>query len=610
MSDSLGLSVGTTNLVATAAGRATVLRRSVLTVYPDRPAEVGVPGENPTLDQAYPGSLVLTGFVERVGDPIPLVAADGSAHQAERVLAEALDAMARAAGGGSPVAIAVPSYWGPAAVGALRGALRAVPALSPGGVPAALVPDAAAALTALQSAPGLPTSGVVALLDFGGTGTSISLADAGAGFAPLGETARFAEFSGDGVDALLLNHIIAAAATDTDDPAGTAAVGSLARLRAECRLAKERLSTETSTSIPTQLPGLDSDVRVTRAELEQLIDQPLAGALLVVEDSLQRVGMSAASLSAVATVGGGAQIPLITQRLSERLRVPVITTPAPQTSVAAGAALVAERGLASDATTMSGAADSPTGIAPAAWAAGAAGAAATESASDGAPSATFRALAWSQDDASGQEPVPYVGDDYTFEGTEARPPVAFGPEPDDDLEPAPLPWYKRPPILFGVAAAAALLATGGLAVTLASTGDDTGPSSDTTTEESAPGEPVAPPPPVTVTVTGSDGLPTTSVFTPPPPSTTTTSPSATTSPTTTTTTTTTTSPTTTTTTTTTTQPTTTTTRPTTTRPTTTAPPPTTTAPPPEPEPEPEPDPVTPDAGGDVTTPLAAPPLSP
>ena len=88
MSDSLGLSVGTTNLVATAAGRSTVIRRSVLTVYPDRPAEVGVPGENPNLDVPQPDSLVLTGFVERVGDPIPLVAADGSAHQAERVLAE------------------------------------------------------------------------------------------------------------------------------------------------------------------------------------------------------------------------------------------------------------------------------------------------------------------------------------------------------------------------------------------------------------------------------------------------------------------------------------------------------------------------------------------
>ena len=38
-----------------------------------------------------------------------------------------------------------------------------------------------------------------------------------------------------------------------------------------------------------------------------------------------------------------------------------------------------------------------------------------------------------------------------------------------EAEPAPLPWYKRPPVLFGAAAVAALLAIGGLAVTL--TGD-------------------------------------------------------------------------------------------------------------------------------------------
>ena len=63
---------------------------------------------------------------------------------------------------------------------------------------------------------------------------------------------------------------------------------------------------------------------------------------------------------------------------------------------------------------VSAAADAPTGMA-AGWAAGAAGSAATESASDGAASATFRALAWSQDDSPGGEPVPYSGEDYTFD---------------------------------------------------------------------------------------------------------------------------------------------------------------------------------------------------
>ena len=102
----------------------------MLTVFNDRAPEVGeVPGPN------QPG-LVLTGFVERVGDPVPLVASDGSSHRGEVVLVEALDVLARAAGGGSPVTIAVPAHWGPGVVGALRNALRAKPSLSPGGVPA------------------------------------------------------------------------------------------------------------------------------------------------------------------------------------------------------------------------------------------------------------------------------------------------------------------------------------------------------------------------------------------------------------------------------------------------------------------------------------------
>ena len=130
MSDSLGLSIGMTNLVAARMGRPPVMRRSVLTVFDDRAPEVGVPSENPNLNQ--PG-MVLSGFVERVGDPVPLVAADGSPHRGERVLVEALDAMARTVGGGTPVVIAVPAHWGQGTVDALRGALAATPSLAPRG---------------------------------------------------------------------------------------------------------------------------------------------------------------------------------------------------------------------------------------------------------------------------------------------------------------------------------------------------------------------------------------------------------------------------------------------------------------------------------------------
>ena len=82
---------------------------------------------------------------------------------------------------------------------------------------------------------------MVALLDFGGGGTSITLADAASAFEPIEDTTRYAEFSGDQIDQALLNHVLEGI-TDAGaiDPAGTAAVGSLTRLREECRNAKER----------------------------------------------------------------------------------------------------------------------------------------------------------------------------------------------------------------------------------------------------------------------------------------------------------------------------------------------------------------------------------
>jgi len=71
-----------------------------------------------------------------------------------------------------------------------------------------VVSDAAAALTALQHDPGLPTRGVVAVCDVGGTGASITLADAGAGYQPIGASLRHPDLSGDLIDQALLTHLV------------------------------------------------------------------------------------------------------------------------------------------------------------------------------------------------------------------------------------------------------------------------------------------------------------------------------------------------------------------------------------------------------------------
>src|SRR6185312_8572468 len=128
MSESLGLSIGVANLVAARAGSAPVTRSSVLTLFEHRPTEVGLPEENPNLTE--PG-LVMRGFVERVGDGSPLVAADGTKYLGEALTVEALEAMARTVGYGAPITIAVPAYWSERQTAALRNEFFAQPSLAP-----------------------------------------------------------------------------------------------------------------------------------------------------------------------------------------------------------------------------------------------------------------------------------------------------------------------------------------------------------------------------------------------------------------------------------------------------------------------------------------------
>ena len=480
VADPVGLSIGTTNLVAVRAGTQPVTRRSVLTLYDQRPPEVGLSAENPNLTE--PG-LVMRGFVERVGDPVPLVASDGSSHLAERLLVDALGAMADTVGASSDLAIAVPAYWGSATVRALSDALARDPKLAPTGAPPRLVSDAVAALIALQTEPGLTDDGAVVLLDFGGSGTSITLVDATGGFQPIGETVRYPEFSGDQIDQAVLSAVVAqVTGADDTDPAATAAVGSLTRLRDECRQAKERLSAETVTGLAVDLPVSASEIRFTRTELEGLTDPLLDGAIQAVEDLLQRNGRTWSDVSTVATVGGGASIPLVTQRLSERSRARVITTARPGEDTAIGAALLAAR---SDA-------EAPTGI----------GTVVGDAATTGIRRSRGHvgpALAWSQDDDRTSEPVPYTEENpYAIERTGARPRVAYIP-PTGPISTPARPGSRFPQYAIGAAALIAVIAAGGVAYSLtsASSSTTTTPTVTTAPVATTTEAPVAPPPPPT-----------------------------------------------------------------------------------------------------------------
>ena len=308
MTQGVGLSVGATNVAAVVPGCAAATRQSVLTLYRHRPPEVGVPAENPRLDER---GLVVTGFVARAGDPVGIVAADGSFHRGEVLVSDALRALTyTVTGGRTPVTVpgvTFPAHWHAARADALRRALASFPEWSAAAKPLTLISDAAAALTALQAEPGLPTRGVVALCDFGGSGTNITLADAADGYRPIGATVRHAEVSGDLVDRALLAHLIAdLSIAGTADLAGTAAIGSLHRLREQCRGAKERLSRGAATTLPADVPGFRGDIRLTRSELDEEIRQPITAFIEVLRELLFRNRIHPADLAGVASVGGGA----------------------------------------------------------------------------------------------------------------------------------------------------------------------------------------------------------------------------------------------------------------------------------------------------------------
>ncbi|MFZ1176505.1 MAG: Hsp70 family protein, partial [Mycobacterium sp.] len=460
MYDPLGLSIGTTNLVAARNGTSPVTRRSVLTLYPHCAPKVGVPEGNPYLSE--PGVL-MKGFVERIGDSVALVSADGSAHDPELLTVEALDAMVLAAGAdvaSSEITIAVPAYWKPSTVQALRDGLRTHVGFVRSGMAPRLISDAIASLTAVNSEVGLPASGVVGLLDFGGGGTSATLVDVAGDFELVSATMRYADFSGNEIDQELLLRVFEELGRGSGiDPDSTAAVGQLGELMEQCRSAKERLSTEAVTEIAAELGGRSCSLAVTRDELEDLIQDRLTGFIYAFDDMLMRHRKSWADLAAVVTVGGGARIPLVAERLSVHSRISMLTPSQPAVAAAAGALMLASRGERLDIRTRTSA-----GLLTAAASAGDVvdlGAGDVLVIDDEA--LTDRELAWSQTEYPGDVRVRFGGETYDEDG-----PSGWSMRLNMIEPPSERPWrrLRLSQLIIGISALVAMTAIGGVAYTL------------------------------------------------------------------------------------------------------------------------------------------------
>ena len=243
---------------------------SVVAVKPDGEVLVGEAAERRSVTDP---TRTAREFKRRLGDPTPLVlgGVPFGVEALEAQLVAAIVRRVRLQRGGDPDQIAPthPANYGPYKQDLLQEVLRLADVTN-----ATLLtePQAAAIHYATQAQVG--DDEIVAVYDFGGgTFDATLLRRTGATFELIGEPEGLERLGGIDFDHAVYAHVRASVGNafdllDLDDPSHQSAV---ARLRDECRSAKEALSSDTDVGIPVLLPTITTEVRLTRREFEDMI---------------------------------------------------------------------------------------------------------------------------------------------------------------------------------------------------------------------------------------------------------------------------------------------------------------------------------------------------
>jgi molecular chaperone DnaK len=282
-------------------------------------------------------------FKRRMGDSAPIMLGS-SPYSAERIMAavmrEVVDNVSQREGGApDSVAITYPANWGPYKTDLLRQAANLA-----GLRDAALLTEPIAAALHYASTERVDPGSVVAIYDLGGgTFDAAVLRKTDDGFEQLGDPEGIERLGGIDFDEAVFRHVREALGEsfdglDHDDPAVRSATQ---RLRQECSAAKEALSSDTDATIPVMLPGLQTEIRVTRPEFEAMVRPTLRETVEALKRAIASAGMTPADLHAVLLVGGSSRIPLVAELVSSELGRPVAVDAHPKHAVALGAALVA-----------------------------------------------------------------------------------------------------------------------------------------------------------------------------------------------------------------------------------------------------------------------------
>jgi actin-like ATPase involved in cell morphogenesis len=279
-------------------------------------------------------------FKRRIGDPVPIIVG-GAPFSAEQLTARLLSsvvAVATEREGAPPesVTVSYPANWGTYKTDLLR---QTFALANLNGVRTCTEPEAAALTYATRHR--VQQGTCVAVYDLGGgTFDAAVLRDNGDAFALVGEPEGIEHLGGVDFDEAVFQHVLRTvgpelATVDGQDPA---VLRGLERLRRDCVAAKESLSTDTEAAIAVNVGHVDTVVRLTRSEFEDLIRPSIDETIASLRRVLSSAGVPPEQLTAILLVGGSSRIPLVSEMLSGAFGRPLALDAHPKHDIAIGAA--------------------------------------------------------------------------------------------------------------------------------------------------------------------------------------------------------------------------------------------------------------------------------
>ncbi len=355
MAYSLGVDLGTSYSAAATMrsgrpeifqlGQRTASMPSVVVLRADGEVLVGDAAERRALAEP---TRTAREFKRRLGDPTPIILG-GTPYGAEALLAHLLSAIVARVSeqlGESPASIVVchPASYSAYKIDLLQQAARLADV---GEVSLITEPEAAALHYAIEER--VPIGAAVAVYDLGGGTFDASVLRTNAdGYAPIGRPEGMERLGGSDFDEAVFRHVLDCLreARLEPDPRDPGMLPALARLREECRRAKEALSSDTDATIAVPLPGVSTEVRLTRAEFEGMIRPRILETIATLARAVGSAGLDIGALDRILLVGGSSRIPLVAEMVREATGRPVALDAHPKHAMALGAAFSARQDLA------------------------------------------------------------------------------------------------------------------------------------------------------------------------------------------------------------------------------------------------------------------------